>query len=282
VQELRITDTLDPNLDWSTFQLTSIAYGGRILDIQLPSGVLEYTTQDIPPTATTAGTTQGQMLIGITVTLDIQTGQLEWYVKAIDSATGDLPADPLAGFLPPEDGTGRGQGYVTFSIKPKADMPLNTVIRNKVSIVFDTNNPIETNEVSNLVAEAADLVLLAQSPAQGSVGQQMTTRYTVLNDGPDPATSVVFTANIGQSATLTSITASQGTCTGLTCTLGTLGVGSSVEVVLITTPTVANLQELTGSVTTATIELNGVDNTATTATTVTEGGGYLYLPLITK
>ena len=64
-----------------------------------------------------------------------------------DPDTGDLPVDPLAGFLPPNDAEGRGEGFVSFRIRPVAGLPTATPIRNIAEIVFDENASIFTNQV---------------------------------------------------------------------------------------------------------------------------------------
>ena len=51
------------------------------------------------------------------------------------------------GFLPPEDGTGRGKGWFSFTIRPKAGLATGTQIRNIALIKFDANAPIATNQV---------------------------------------------------------------------------------------------------------------------------------------
>ena len=65
-----------------------------------------------------------------------------------------LPTDPLAGFLPPNDETGRGEGHVSFTIRPRADVQAGTVVTNIASIVFDTNEPILTNQVWNTIGRS--------------------------------------------------------------------------------------------------------------------------------
>ena len=42
----------------------------------------------------------------------------------------------MARLLPPEDDGGCGQGYVPFSIRPRADIVLGTVVTDQASIVF--------------------------------------------------------------------------------------------------------------------------------------------------
>ncbi|MEI6410099.1 MAG: T9SS type A sorting domain-containing protein, partial [Bacteroidota bacterium] len=44
-------------------------------------------------------------------------------------------------------------GFVKFSIKPKADAPLGTVIRNTGAIYFDFNAPVITNTTDHILAE---------------------------------------------------------------------------------------------------------------------------------
>src|SRR5262249_37285323 len=50
------------------------------------------------------------------------------------------------GFLPPENGTGRGKGYFTYLVQPKAGLPTGTQIRNVAAVVFDANAPITTDQ----------------------------------------------------------------------------------------------------------------------------------------
>ena len=54
----------------------------------------------------------------------------------------------LAGFLPPENGTGRGKGYISYTIQTKAGLATGTQIRNVAVVTFDFNDPIATDQVS--------------------------------------------------------------------------------------------------------------------------------------
>jgi RHS repeat-associated protein len=152
-QEVFIDDTLDSNLDWSTFQLGEIAFGNQV--VSTLSG-MQSGADSVPA---------GNMLVDIIGTYITSTGQARWTLRTIDPATGDLPADVFAGFLPPEDGTGRGQGYVTFKARTRTDTPSETQIKNTASIVFDTEAPISTNEVFNTISDAAPDAPSGPSPA---------------------------------------------------------------------------------------------------------------------
>src|SRR3989442_1649373 len=61
----------------------------------------------------------------------------------------DLPPDVLTGFLRPEGGTGRGMGYFSYVVRPKAGLSTGTPIRNVAAVVFDANPAITTDQVDD-------------------------------------------------------------------------------------------------------------------------------------
>jgi hypothetical protein len=67
---------------------------------------------------------------------------------SIDALTG-LPPEAGVGFLPPEDGTGRGMGHVSYSIRPEPGLPEGTQIPNVAYIQFDENPVIATDQVDD-------------------------------------------------------------------------------------------------------------------------------------
>src|SRR5262249_43822030 len=112
-QRVEITDQLSTNLDWTTFQLTEIGFGDILLTI--PAGTQHYQT-------TVAMTYNGRTFqVEIEAGLRSQTGQIFATFQSIDPATS-LPPDVLTGFLPPENGTGRGQGHVSYTIRPRSGL----------------------------------------------------------------------------------------------------------------------------------------------------------------
>ena len=84
--------------------------------------------------------------VEIELSFNSATGQVRAVFQSIDPAT-DLPPDVLTGFLPPEDGTGRGKGYFSYIIQPKAGLPTGTQIRNVALITFDGQTIIATDQV---------------------------------------------------------------------------------------------------------------------------------------
>ena len=135
-QEVRVTNPLSEYLDWSTFEMGEIAFGNQI-DLGL-SGKRNGTSEAVMKGTNTLVRTQ--------LTLDEQTGTAEWYLRIVDptTATG-WPEDVFAGFLPPNDETFRGEGHLTYRVKVRDDAPHGVRIDNSASIVFDYNEPIETD-----------------------------------------------------------------------------------------------------------------------------------------
>ena len=135
-QEVRVTNPLSEYLDWSTFEMGEAAFNNQI-DLGL-SGKRSGTSE-----AAMKGT---NTLVRTQLTLDDETGTVEWYLRIVDptTATG-WPEDVFAGFLPPNDETFRGEGHLTYRVKVRDDAPHGVRIDNSASIVFDYNEPIETD-----------------------------------------------------------------------------------------------------------------------------------------
>ncbi len=140
-QSVSITDQLDPNLDWSTFQLTGIGFG--FTNIVIPAGSQYYQT-------TVSTTDDGQTFnVDITASLNPATGLLAVTFQSIDPSTNLPPTNLLTGFLPPENGTGIGEGYVSFLIDAKSNLPTGTQIRDVALVSFDGAQTIATDQVDD-------------------------------------------------------------------------------------------------------------------------------------
>ncbi len=140
-QRVDITDLLDPSLDWSSFQLTAVGFGSTYITI--PAGLEHYdTTVDV--------TENGQSFeVLIFLNLNAATGVFTASFQSIDPSTNLPPASLLTGFLPPEDGSGRGSGFVSFTVNPKAGFPTGTQITNVADIAFDLGETIATNQMND-------------------------------------------------------------------------------------------------------------------------------------
>ncbi|MCC7339273.1 MAG: hypothetical protein IT422_29625, partial [Pirellulaceae bacterium] len=137
-QRVDIIDQLSPLFDWDTFQLTSVAFGDTLISIK--GGPQHYSS------SVNVDIEGFQFQLDIEIGLESDTGQVYASFVSVDGQTG-LPPSALAGFLPPEDGTGRGQGYFTYTIAPIAGLPSGTEITNIALITFDHFETIATDQI---------------------------------------------------------------------------------------------------------------------------------------
>jgi len=137
-QRVDITDQLASTLDWNTFQWTEIGFADLLVSIS--PGTQNF--QTTVPTTYNGRTFDVQIEVGF----HSATGQLYATFLSIDPATS-LPPDVLTGFLPPEDGTGRGMGHISYTVRPRADLTTGTEIRNIALVTFDLGETIATDQV---------------------------------------------------------------------------------------------------------------------------------------
>lgn len=176
-QEVVVTDQLDSqNLDLTTLNLGPITFGDR--QIVPPPGLAAFgTVVDLRPDM--------DLLVKIEVNLDPSTAVLTWRLTSVDPATGELPDDPFAGFLPPNVVPPEGDGSLLFTVMPKDGLPTGTKIENRASIVFDTNPAIDTPAWSNLLDNTnPQSQVLPLAPTQSSAG------FKVEWDGTDQGAGI--------------------------------------------------------------------------------------------
>ena len=106
-----VTEQLSPNLDWSTFQLGTIGFGSYVVNV--PPGLTSYSTR-VDATATLG------VYVDIDASLNLSTGLLTVTFTSLDPTTLDTPSNPLVGFLPPDTDPPNGEGYINYTIQPKA------------------------------------------------------------------------------------------------------------------------------------------------------------------
>ena len=140
-QTVTITDQLSANYDWSTFQFTEVGFGDNLITVPTGNGPFFQTTVPMTYNGETFN-------VQIQLSIDLATGLVSATFQSIDPNT-DLPPDALAGFLPPEDGTGRGMGHVSYIVEQKPNLATGTALRNVASVTFDQNAAITTNQVDD-------------------------------------------------------------------------------------------------------------------------------------
>ena len=171
-QKVVITDQLDANLDWSSFQLVQIGFNNTTINIA--EGLQRYTAETTVPNDPNP--------VQVSASLNPSTGLITWTMQSVDPVTGGVPADPYAGFLPPNDATHRGEGFVSFTVMLKPGLASGTAIANTATIVFDVNTPMTTNETINTIDEIAPTSSVAALPSTTSQ-----TSFTVSWTGSDNA-----------------------------------------------------------------------------------------------
>lgn len=144
-QEVVITQQLDADLDWRTFRVDDFGFGDQRVELD---GKTAFLQRRIDLTETKG------YLLDVSAAIDTTTGLVTWTLRTIDPATGELPVDAQLGFLPPnrdENGVsdGRGEGFVTYSIKAKRTAATGTVVDATARIIFDTEEPIDTPPIFN-------------------------------------------------------------------------------------------------------------------------------------
>ncbi|MBL9000655.1 MAG: hypothetical protein JNK25_05910 [Phycisphaerae bacterium] len=159
-----ITDDLSPDLIPGSFRLGRIQIFDRTIEIP-PNRISYSTTVDLRATR--------GVLLEIVAGVDASTSppRAFWTLQSIDPATGLPPVTGDLGFLPPNDETGRGEGYVEFTIRPRTSVATGTLITNDATIIFDNNEQIRTNIVSNTIDAEAPVSAALPLPAASDPGE---------------------------------------------------------------------------------------------------------------
>ncbi|MCB2153456.1 hypothetical protein KQI84_01100 [bacterium] len=171
-QEVIVTDQIDSALDWSTLEIEEIGFNDAM--IVLPASAQVFTTQTLVSTDPNP--------VEVAVSFDQVSGIMTLAMRSIDPNTRELVEDPLAGFLPPNDEQGTGEGYIRFRIDALPDLPDGTQILNQANIVFDLNDPILTNLTVNTIdSQAPDSGLTA---LPGETNSSTVELEWTMDDGP--------------------------------------------------------------------------------------------------
>ncbi|MCA9047393.1 MAG: cadherin repeat domain-containing protein, partial [Planctomycetaceae bacterium] len=170
-QEVFVTQQLDSDLNLSTFEFRSFGWSG--VEFAVPAGLQAFNKViDLRPTQ--------NLIVDVAAALDRSTGEINWTFRSLDPLTGDLPADPFAGFLPPNVVDGTGEGFVRYTVDPLANSVSGTRVDAFAEIVFDTNAPINTPAIFNTIDAGAPTATVDALPAVSR-----TTDFTVSWSGAD-------------------------------------------------------------------------------------------------
>ena len=181
---MTVTTQLDPSLDWSTFELGYIQFGSTTIPV--PAGLQSYTTS--VDTTNVDGT---PLQVNVSASLDQQTGLVTWTFLSLDPATGLPTTDPVAGFLPVDDSTGRGEAFLNYTVRPKASDSTGTQLNAQATVVFDTNAAIATPQIVNTIDTTAPTSTVTALPSTTT-----TPSFTVSWSGSDGAGSGIADYNV--------------------------------------------------------------------------------------
>ena len=145
-QQVTITQTLDSDLNTNSFRLGDFGWGDIYVDVQ--DGTSFYIDRiDLTET-------RGYM-VDVMAGVDVAKHEVFWSFTTIDPNTGEIPVDPTIGFLPPDSDGSIGQGFVNYTVRANAGATTGTVIDAKATIVFTTQEPIDTPAIFNTLDTAA-------------------------------------------------------------------------------------------------------------------------------
>jgi len=174
----------------------------------------------------------------------------------------------------------------SFTLVAKVDAAATGTISNTATVTSTSTDPIPGNNASttNLtvtpLAATADLSITKTGPASVQKGQTVTYTLTASNAGPAAATSVTISDALPAGLTFASLTAAAGwACTTpaagtngtVNCTNASFSNGASAPFTLIANVTNSAPASVsnTATISSATPDINGANNSATITTAVT-------------
>ncbi len=158
-QEVSISHPLDPDLDFRSFRLGNFGFGDLIFEVPENSSFYQQRL-DL--------TEEQGFLVDVFAGIDITTGSAFWNIITIDSETGETPENPLTGFLPPNLTPPEGDGFVSYTIQPRQDAQTGDVIDAQATIIFDTEEPIDTPPIFNTIDAGTPTSTVEPLPATSS------------------------------------------------------------------------------------------------------------------
>ncbi|HWE54116.1 MAG TPA: carboxypeptidase regulatory-like domain-containing protein [Acidimicrobiales bacterium] len=175
-----VTEPIPADIDPNSVQLTGFGFGANTT-VAIPPGQQSFSQQ-----FTGLNLPNGDYL-DVTGTYDPQAGAngvITWMFSTIDPATGDIDSAVNAGFLPPDNAAGDGEGFVSWVGTAKPGLLTGAVVTGQASIVFDRNAAISTPVWSNTVDATAPTSSVTPLPATSPAGK-LDVSWTG-NDGTGP------------------------------------------------------------------------------------------------
>lgn len=139
---VELIDTIDvTKFEMSTFRFSGFGFGDSSYLIQIPDNSFAANI-DLRPAK--------HSILRVMGSLDTLTGIMTWGFYSLDTLTLGLNEDPDQGFLNPNVVSPEGEGFISYSLKPRL-LPHLTTIANRAAIVFDYNAAIITPDWINTI-----------------------------------------------------------------------------------------------------------------------------------
>lgn len=163
-------------LDLTTFRALTLTIGDK--EIDLPESHHFVKTLDMRPAI--------NAIAELTFDFDSKTGQAEWKLRSLDPLTLDEVTYLEDGILPVNDDSGRGTGYLTFSVALLPTVGDGATLNASAVIVFDKNQPIPTPVWTNVT----DYTLPSARIVSQSTADNQTFDFSV--EGSDSGSGIWF------------------------------------------------------------------------------------------
>ena len=180
-QLVQIDLPLDTNFDIFSVRIASFGFG--FFSFEVPPNTTYYQERlDVRDSL--------NVFVDVTAGVDVVENKVFWIFESIDPLTGLPPEDALTGFLPVNDTSitiyndtlpKRGEGYVTFSIKPDESNVTGDSIMAQADIIFDLNAPLSTNVWKNFLDALPPTSTLDSLP-ENTPGNTVTLNWTSEDD----------------------------------------------------------------------------------------------------
>jgi hypothetical protein len=151
-QFVYITYEFDTEINPYTFRLGSFGFGDYTFTV--PENTSSF-QQRYDITAT------HDVFLDVVAGFDVQNNRAFWSLLAVDPLTGLRPINPLVGFLPVNDTlVSSGEGFVSFLVRPKSTVITGDTAHAQAKIIFDENDPINTNIWTNAIDALPPVTIL--------------------------------------------------------------------------------------------------------------------------
>lgn len=229
----------------------------------LSSGILHYVSASARDPAGNLGAKTWSFTTVSLVTTDTTTSTTDTSFKTTDKPTETTTTDSKTDSTTKTEGgsTGEETTFVRFS-RPISDSTSEGTARTDVTVVEETVEestesptiPLDDGATEEPTASPADLALEIDADSNVAwVGEEVSVKIVVSNNGDSPADGVVVTADIAgdvsaATSALVSFITKPADCTGdpaITCHLESIGAGEKVVLNFTLSPDEAGLQVIT-------------------------------------